>query len=80
MGFFCFLVDRRRVMTSSKPVAGICSRCGAGALVADMETKTSFCFVPLHRKLWRAIICTFCGTVLKTYRHIHIPRTVIHHG
>ncbi|KMZ64343.1 hypothetical protein ZOSMA_374G00070 [Zostera marina] len=69
MVFFCFLVDQRRTMRSSKPAAGICSRCGGGASVAEMVTATRFCYLPFHRKLWRAVICTFCGAVLKSYRH-----------
>ncbi|CAL9134808.1 hypothetical protein MUK42_05826 [Musa troglodytarum] len=67
MVFFCFLVDQRRRVRSSKPVAGICSRCGACASVADMVTCTRFCYVTVHRKTWRAIICTFCGALLKSY-------------
>ncbi|XP_065009599.1 uncharacterized protein LOC135639671, partial [Musa acuminata AAA Group] len=65
--FMCFLVDQRRTTRSSKPAAGICSRCGACARVADMETTTRFCYVPVYRKTWRAIICTFCGALLKSY-------------
>ncbi|KAJ0966004.1 hypothetical protein J5N97_027142 [Dioscorea zingiberensis] len=53
------------MVRSSKPVAGICSRCGGCASVADMETSTRFCYVPVHRRSWRAIICTFCGALLK---------------
>ncbi|KAJ4801610.1 methionyl-tRNA synthetase [Rhynchospora pubera] len=68
MVFFCFLVDQRKKMRSSKPVAGICSRCGGCASVADMETSTRFCYVPVHRRVWRAIVCTFCGALLKSYR------------
>ncbi|XP_077221364.1 uncharacterized protein LOC143855085 [Tasmannia lanceolata] len=67
MVFFCFLVDQKRKMKCSKPAAGICSRCGGGASVADMETKTRFCYVPVYWRCWRAIICTFCGAVLKSY-------------
>ncbi|RWR88032.1 hypothetical protein CKAN_01701200 [Cinnamomum micranthum f. kanehirae] len=40
MVFFCFLVDQKRMVRSSKPAAGICSRCGGGASVADMKTAT----------------------------------------
>ncbi|XP_043689781.1 uncharacterized protein LOC122640633 [Telopea speciosissima] len=68
MVFFCFLVDQRRKVKSSKPAAGICSRCGGGASVADMKTSTRFCYVPFHWKCWKAIICTFCGAILKSYR------------
>ncbi|XP_074558430.1 uncharacterized protein LOC141814372 [Curcuma longa] len=67
MVFLCFLVDQQRRVRSSKPAAGICSRCGACARVADMETATRFCYVPVHRRSWRAIICTFCGALLKSY-------------
>ncbi|XP_010905593.1 uncharacterized protein [Elaeis guineensis] len=68
MVLFCFLVDQRRTVRSSKPAAGICSRCGGCASVADMVTATRFCCVPVYRRTWRAIICTFCGAVLKSYR------------
>ncbi|KAM6580278.1 hypothetical protein CsatA_004052 [Cannabis sativa] len=37
---FCFLVDQTRKIKRSKPAAGTCSRCGAGASVADMRTET----------------------------------------
>ncbi|KAK8952896.1 hypothetical protein KSP40_PGU018408 [Platanthera guangdongensis] len=67
MVFFCFLVDTRKMVRSSKPAAGICSRCGGGASVADMESATRFCYVPIYRRTWRAIICTFCGALLKSY-------------
>ncbi|XP_078445644.1 uncharacterized protein LOC144714754 [Wolffia australiana] len=67
MVFFCFMVDQRRRVRSTKPAAGICSRCGGGARVADMETATRFCYVPVHRRAWRAIICTLCGATLKSY-------------
>ncbi|KAK1283771.1 hypothetical protein QJS10_CPB21g00715 [Acorus calamus] len=70
MVFFCFLVDQKRMVRNSKPAAGICSRCGGCASVADMETATRFCYVPIYRKSWRAIICTFCGALLKSYRHV----------
>ncbi|KAH7860010.1 hypothetical protein Vadar_008103 [Vaccinium darrowii] len=52
----------------SKPAAGLCSRCGGGASVADIKTATRFCYVPLYWKTWRAVICTFCGAVLRSYR------------
>ncbi|KAK1309599.1 hypothetical protein QJS10_CPA09g01428 [Acorus calamus] len=58
------------MVRNSKPAAGICSRCGGCASVADMETATRFCYVPIYRKSWRAIICTFCGALLKSYRHM----------
>ncbi|KAI4967503.1 hypothetical protein ZWY2020_025332 [Hordeum vulgare] len=65
MVFFCFLVDQRRKVRSSKPAAGICSRCGGCASVADMETATRLCYLlTVHRVTWRAIICTFCGAML----------------
>ncbi|XP_020255313.1 uncharacterized protein LOC109832303 [Asparagus officinalis] len=70
MVFFCFLVDQKRMIKDSKPAAGICSRCGGCggcASVADMETATRFCYVKVYRKSWRAIICTFCGAMLKSY-------------
>lgn len=70
MVFFCFLVDQKRRIRRSKPAAGICSRCGGGASVADIKTETRFCYVPFYWKHWRAIICTFCGAVLKTYANI----------
>ncbi|KAH9792485.1 hypothetical protein WN944_010593 [Citrus x changshan-huyou] len=65
---FCFLVDQTRKVHKCKPAAGICSRCGGGASVADMKTATRFCHVPFYWKSWRAIICTFCGAVLKSYQ------------
>jgi hypothetical protein len=73
MVFFCFLVDQRRTVRSSKPAAGICSRCGGCASVADMETSTRLCYLlTVHRRTWRAIICTFCGAMLKSYRHYRL--------
>ncbi|XP_051135711.1 uncharacterized protein LOC127254576 isoform X2 [Andrographis paniculata] len=68
MVFFCFLVDQTRKERQRKPVAGICSRCGCGASVVDLKTATRFCFVPLYWRNWRAIICTFCGAMLRSYR------------
>lgn len=65
---FCFLVDQTKKVKRSKPVAGSCSRCGGGASVADMITQTRFCFVPFYWKSWKAIMCTFCGAMLKSYR------------
>ncbi|XWS52016.1 hypothetical protein CRYUN_Cryun11dG0031500 [Craigia yunnanensis] len=65
---FCFLVDQRRKLTSTKQAAGTCSRYGGGASVGDMKTITRFCYVPFYWKSWRAIICTFCGAILKSYR------------
>ncbi|KAG6437975.1 hypothetical protein SASPL_102906 [Salvia splendens] len=52
---FCFLVDQTRKVRQQKPAAGICSRCGGGASVADMKTATRFCYVPFYWKTWRAI-------------------------
>ncbi|NP_001314860.1 uncharacterized protein LOC100279061 [Zea mays] len=73
MVFFCFLVEQRRTVRSSKPAAGICSRCGGCASVADMETATRVCYLlTVHRRTWRAIICTFCGAMLKSYRHYRL--------
>ncbi|KAM1373147.1 hypothetical protein ACFX2I_023877 [Malus domestica] len=68
MVVFCFLVDQKRQVQGSKPVAGICSLCGGGASVADMKTAIRFCYVLFYWKSWRAIICTFCGAVLRSYR------------
>ncbi|WMV39765.1 hypothetical protein MTR67_033150 [Solanum verrucosum] len=65
---FCFLVDQKKMMRQSKPVAGSCSRCGHGAQVAHMRTATRFCYVPFYWKSWKAIVCCFCGAVLKSYR------------
>ncbi|KAG4971843.1 hypothetical protein AAZX31_13G263300 [Glycine max] len=65
---FCFLVDQRRKVRRSKPAAGTCSRYGCGASVADMMIQTRFCYVPFYSKSWKAIICTFCGATLKSYR------------
>ncbi|XP_078429439.1 uncharacterized protein LOC144701505 [Wolffia australiana] len=70
MVFFCFLVDQKRTTKSTKPVAGMCGRCGGGARVAEMQTATRLCLVPVHRRSWRAIICSLCGTVLKSYPHL----------
>ncbi|KAL9297873.1 hypothetical protein ACSQ67_023769 [Phaseolus vulgaris] len=64
---FCFLVDQTKKVKRSKPVAGSCSRCGGGASVADMITQTRFCSVPFYCKSWKAIMCTFCGAMLKSY-------------
>ncbi|ERN00485.1 hypothetical protein AMTRI_Chr02g218970 [Amborella trichopoda] len=68
MVFFCFLVDQKKMVRRSKPAAGSCSRCRGGASVADMRTDTRFCSVPFYRRKWKAIICTFCGAMLKSYR------------
>ncbi|XP_039019884.1 uncharacterized protein LOC120151535 [Hibiscus syriacus] len=65
---FCFLVDQTKEMSKSKPAAGFCSRCGGGASVADMKTRTRFCYVPFYWKPWKAIVCTFCGAILRSYR------------
>ncbi|KAB2044126.1 hypothetical protein ES319_D01G068100v1 [Gossypium barbadense] len=65
---FCFLVDQRHMLMSSKPAAGTCLRCRRGASVGLMKTVTRFCYVPIYWKSWKAIICTFCGAVLKSYR------------
>ncbi|XP_019059424.1 PREDICTED: uncharacterized protein LOC109117138 [Tarenaya hassleriana] len=67
MAFLCFLVDQRKQVRGRKPVAGQCSRCGGGAVVADMTTSTRFCRVPFYRKYWRAILCGFCGALLRSY-------------
>ena len=69
---FCFLVDQTRKVRRSKPAAGTCSRCGSGASVADMRTATRFCHVPFYWKSWKAIMCTFCGAILKSYRWVCI--------
>ncbi|XP_061945809.1 uncharacterized protein LOC133669620 [Populus nigra] len=67
MVYFCFLIDQTRKVRRSKPAAGTCSRCGGGASVADMKTCTRFCYVPFYSRSWRAIMCTFCGAILKSY-------------
>ncbi|XP_059664530.1 uncharacterized protein LOC132310367 [Cornus florida] len=64
---FCFLVDQKRKMRRTKPVAGMCSRCGCSASVADMKTATRICYIPFYWKYWKAIVCTFCGAILKSY-------------
>ncbi|XP_059277841.1 uncharacterized protein LOC132032037 [Lycium ferocissimum] len=64
---FCFLVDQKRVMKKTKPVAGSCSRCGYSAYVADMCTLTRFCNIPFYWKSWKAIVCCSCGAILKSY-------------
>ncbi|CAG7900358.1 unnamed protein product [Brassica rapa] len=66
MAIFCFLVDQRKQVQGRKPAAGLCSRCGGGAVVADMKTSTRFCGVPFYRKAWKAIVCPLCGAVLKS--------------
>ncbi|PIN09586.1 hypothetical protein CDL12_17835 [Handroanthus impetiginosus] len=63
----CFLVDQKRVMRRSKPVAGMCSRCHGGAWVADMQTVTRFCYIPFYYKSWKAVVCSLCGSILKSY-------------
>lgn len=70
MAIFCFLVDQRKQVRGRKPAAGLCSRCGGGAVVADMRTSTRFCGVPFYRKAWKAIVCHFCGAVLKSYHWV----------
>ncbi|XP_057460705.1 uncharacterized protein LOC130751178 [Actinidia eriantha] len=65
---FCFLVDQTTKEQRSKRAAGICSRCGGGASVVNMKTATRFCGVPFYWKSWRAITCTFCGAILRSYR------------
>nr|XP_043620115.1 uncharacterized protein LOC122591959 [Erigeron canadensis] len=68
MVLFCFLVDQKRIVKRTKPVAGSCSRCRRGASVADIVTKTRFCFImPFYWRCNKTILCTFCGTTLKTY-------------
>ncbi|XP_024966123.1 uncharacterized protein LOC112506347 [Cynara cardunculus var. scolymus] len=67
MVVFCFLVDQKRKVKRTKPVAGSCSRCRRGASVAEIITKTRFCHIPFHRRSYKAILCTFCGATLKTY-------------
>ncbi|GKC46504.1 hypothetical protein Tco_1064226 [Tanacetum coccineum] len=43
-------------MRRTKPVAGACSRCGKGAMVADMLTATRFCYIPIYWRYWKAIV------------------------
>ncbi|CAI9756877.1 unnamed protein product [Fraxinus pennsylvanica] len=62
------LLLQKRVIKASKPVAGTCSRCSHGATVADMKTMTRFCYIPFYWKSWKAIMCSFCGAILKSYR------------
>ncbi|CAF1943137.1 unnamed protein product [Brassica napus] len=38
-----------------------------GAVVAEMKTSARFCGVPFYRKAWKAIVCHFCGAVLKSF-------------
>ncbi|KAK9152616.1 hypothetical protein Sjap_000096 [Stephania japonica] len=64
---FCFLVDQRQMTRKIKPVAAMCSRCGCSASVADMKIETRFCYVPFCWRSWRAVICTFCGSILRSY-------------
>ncbi|KAE9588541.1 hypothetical protein Lal_00002701 [Lupinus albus] len=66
---FCFLVDQRKEVRRNKPAAGLCSRCGGGASVADVKMATRFCYVPFYWKSWKAVVCTFCGAVLRSYQH-----------
>ncbi|KAL0549878.1 hypothetical protein IC582_014368 [Cucumis melo] len=61
---FCFLINQKRKVRQTKPVAGTCSRCGRGAQVADMETSTTFCRIPIHSTSWKAIICSTCAQFL----------------
>ncbi|RDX94218.1 hypothetical protein CR513_23433, partial [Mucuna pruriens] len=49
---FCFLVDQRREVQRSKPAAGICSRCGGGASVADMKTATRYVAKIIKKRPW----------------------------
>lgn len=71
---FCFLVDQTRKVKRSKPAAGTCSRCGHCASIADMKTSTRFCFIPIYWRSWRAVVCSFCGSVLKSYRWIRFSK------
>ncbi|XP_047307403.1 uncharacterized protein LOC124910771 [Impatiens glandulifera] len=68
MVYLCLLVNEKRIIRRSKPVAGSCSRCSSGASVAEMETVMRFCCIPFYWKSWKAIVCTFCGAFLKSYR------------
>ncbi|KAI4388309.1 hypothetical protein MLD38_000651 [Melastoma candidum] len=68
MACFCFLVDQTRKVRWSKPAAGLCSLCGCGASVADVKTSTRFFHVPFYWRTWRAVICTFCGSILRSYK------------
>ncbi|CAA0808486.1 Unknown protein [Striga hermonthica] len=65
---FCFLVDQKTVVVCRRPVAATCSRCRHGATVADMQTRTRFCYIPFYWKSWKAITCSFCKSILKSYR------------
>nr|XP_016440055.1 PREDICTED: uncharacterized protein LOC107765870 [Nicotiana tabacum] len=65
---FCFLLDRKTTIRRTKPVVGSYSRYGRSAHVADMCIVTRFCHIPFYRKSWKAIICSFCCVILKSYR------------
>ncbi|KAF4377746.1 hypothetical protein F8388_011499 [Cannabis sativa] len=68
---FCFLVDQTRKIKRSKPVAGTCSRCGAGASVADMRTETrlvqasNICHAP--PKAAKACVILMVGKAVHMY-------------
>ncbi|KAL7103576.1 hypothetical protein ACP275_08G188300 [Erythranthe tilingii] len=64
---FCFLVDQKIVVRRSKAAAGMCSRCSRSARVADMQTVTRFCYIPFYWKSWKAIVCSLCGNILRSY-------------
>ncbi|KAK9674074.1 hypothetical protein RND81_12G209200 [Saponaria officinalis] len=63
----CILVVEKKKVRNYRPIARSCSRCGGGAHVVDMHTSFSFCCFPFYFKSWKAIICTFCGVILKSY-------------
>ncbi|CAN6868700.1 unnamed protein product [Brassica oleracea] len=50
-----------------------------GAVVAEMKTSARFCGVPFYRKAWKAIVCHFCGAVLKSssFKFLASPRTLL---
>ncbi|KAK3020627.1 hypothetical protein RJ639_047848 [Escallonia herrerae] len=56
---------KKRKIRRTKPAAGICSRCGGGARVADMKTSTRFCYVPFYWKSWKAIYYLKASTFYK---------------
>ncbi|KAH0984474.1 hypothetical protein GBA52_011651 [Prunus armeniaca] len=69
MVVFCFLVDQIEASAAEQGRRqGSASRCGGGASVADMKTAYKILLRPFYWKSWRAIICTFCGAILRSYR------------
>ncbi|XP_057855689.2 uncharacterized protein LOC131065236 isoform X2 [Cryptomeria japonica] len=78
MGIALVWSEKRRVK-NAKPVAGMCSACGAGACVVEVHAQRRlFLLIPLYSRTWRAIVCPSCGALLKSYKCFSSSENVIH--